>query len=170
MKRIWAIRKDAEAVSPVIATILMVAITVVLAAVLYVMVLGFGGTSGSTPKLSISARTPTSAGDGYKFTLTKPTADTSWTDVTIILQGDNGDAATWSGILKASLTGTPPMTQNVTGDLDFWLVVTDMTGDGFISDGDYFTIVGGFDSGTEYTLTMNHETIKGVMVSSSFTV
>ncbi|MBE0519321.1 MAG: type IV pilin, partial [Thermoplasmata archaeon] len=38
MKRIWAIRKDAEAVSPVIATILMVAITVVLAAVLYVMV------------------------------------------------------------------------------------------------------------------------------------
>jgi flagellin-like protein len=39
MKKIWAIRKDAEGVSPVIATILMVAITVVLAAVLYVMVL-----------------------------------------------------------------------------------------------------------------------------------
>ena len=39
MKRIWKTRKD-EAVSPVIATILMVAITVVLAAVLYVMVMG----------------------------------------------------------------------------------------------------------------------------------
>ena len=38
MKRIWKTRKD-EAVSPVIATILMVAITVVLAAVLYVMVM-----------------------------------------------------------------------------------------------------------------------------------
>ncbi|MCJ2532119.1 MAG: type IV pilin, partial [Candidatus Thermoplasmatota archaeon] len=35
-----AIRKDRKAVSPVIATILMVAITVVLAAVLYVMVSG----------------------------------------------------------------------------------------------------------------------------------
>ncbi len=39
MKRIWKTRKD-EGVSPVIATILMVAITVVLAAVLYVLVIG----------------------------------------------------------------------------------------------------------------------------------
>ena len=38
MKKIWKVRKDREGVSPVIATILMVAITVVLAAVLYVMV------------------------------------------------------------------------------------------------------------------------------------
>ena len=43
MKKMWKIRKDKSAVSPVIATILMVAITVVLAAVLYVMVMGFGG-------------------------------------------------------------------------------------------------------------------------------
>jgi len=41
MKKIWKMRKDKSAVSPVIATILMVAITVVLAAVLYVMVMGF---------------------------------------------------------------------------------------------------------------------------------
>ena len=40
-------RKDKSAVSPVIGTILMVAITVVLAAVLYVMVAGLG--PGSTP-------------------------------------------------------------------------------------------------------------------------
>ncbi|MCK5038821.1 MAG: type IV pilin, partial [Thermoplasmata archaeon] len=40
VKNIWRIRKDSEGVSPVIATILMVAITVVLAAVLYVMVIG----------------------------------------------------------------------------------------------------------------------------------
>lgn len=38
MKRVWT---DREGVSPVIATILMVAITVVLAGVLYVMVMGF---------------------------------------------------------------------------------------------------------------------------------
>ena len=41
MKKMW--KKNNKAVSPVIATILMVAITVVLAAVLYVMVMGFGG-------------------------------------------------------------------------------------------------------------------------------
>jgi len=38
MRKSWMIRKDQEGVSPVIATILMVAITVVLAAVLYAMV------------------------------------------------------------------------------------------------------------------------------------
>jgi len=44
MKKMW--KKNNKAVSPVIATILMVAITVVLAAVLYVMVMGFGGDGG----------------------------------------------------------------------------------------------------------------------------
>ncbi len=43
------VRKNEEAVSPVIATILMVAITVVLAAVLYVMVSGLITSPGSTP-------------------------------------------------------------------------------------------------------------------------
>ncbi len=51
MKRIW---KNEEGVSPVIAVILMVAITVVLAAVLYVMVSGMIGTSGSTPNISMN--------------------------------------------------------------------------------------------------------------------
>jgi flagellin-like protein len=54
MKRIWTIRKDEEAVSPVIATILMVAITVVLAAVLYVMVLGINAGGGNTVIVSFS--------------------------------------------------------------------------------------------------------------------
>ena len=44
------IRKDERAVSPVIATILMVAITVVLAAVLYVMVSGLISSPGITRK------------------------------------------------------------------------------------------------------------------------
>ncbi|MFH0816451.1 MAG: archaellin/type IV pilin N-terminal domain-containing protein [Methanobacteriota archaeon] len=46
MKRIW---RNKEGVSPVIATILMVAITVVLAAVLYVMVSGYMTGGGGTP-------------------------------------------------------------------------------------------------------------------------
>ena len=46
MKKTW-IRKDNKGVSPVIATILMVAITVVLAAVLYLMVSNFTDTGGS---------------------------------------------------------------------------------------------------------------------------
>jgi flagellin-like protein len=52
MKKIWAMRKETDGVSPVIATILMVAITVVLAAVLYVMVLGIGGPGTSVPAVA----------------------------------------------------------------------------------------------------------------------
>jgi len=65
MKKMW--KKNTKAVSPVIATILMVAITVVLAAVLYVMVMGFGGGgSNETPSGSL---TYTTTADGYRVTL-----------------------------------------------------------------------------------------------------
>lgn len=53
MKKSW---KDRKGVSPVIATILMVAITVVLAAVLYVMVMGFGGEENQTPTVALGSR------------------------------------------------------------------------------------------------------------------
>ncbi|MDI6856610.1 MAG: type IV pilin N-terminal domain-containing protein, partial [Candidatus Thermoplasmatota archaeon] len=45
--------KEKEAVSPVIGVILMVAITVVLAAVLYVWVSGFMGGGAQTPTISL---------------------------------------------------------------------------------------------------------------------
>ncbi len=50
MKCVRLVRKDENAVSPVIATILMVAITVVLAAVLYVMVSGLLTGPGGGPQ------------------------------------------------------------------------------------------------------------------------
>jgi len=66
MKRSWVIRKDDKAVSPVIATILMVAITVVLAAVLYVMVTGLlAGPGASRPQVTLG--TATAITDGYTF-------------------------------------------------------------------------------------------------------
>ena len=61
------IRKDETAVSPVIATILMVAITVVLAAVLYVMVSGLITGPGGTPvAMGVSVTT----GDGTNWIMT----------------------------------------------------------------------------------------------------
>ncbi len=62
------IRKDEGAVSPVIATILMVAITVVLAAVLYVMVSGLLTPTGTGPK-AIGVL-PSKSSDGTNWTLT----------------------------------------------------------------------------------------------------
>ena len=84
MKKIWKLRKNAEAVSPVIATILMVAITVVLAAVLYVMVMGFSGGGASTPTASWS-QTKTAAGN-YSFSLLSISKnDVLYTDVNVVV-------------------------------------------------------------------------------------
>ena len=60
MKNVRLIRKDESAVSPVIATILMVAITVVLAAVLYVMVSGLLTGPGNAPQVIGISRADTS--------------------------------------------------------------------------------------------------------------
>jgi flagellin-like protein len=62
MKKVW---KNRKGVSPVIATILMVAITVVLAAVLYVMVMGFNNPANNTP-----TGTLTYAKSGATYTVT----------------------------------------------------------------------------------------------------
>ncbi len=170
MKKVWAFRKDAEAVSPVIATILMVAITVVLAAVLYVMVLGFGTGGSNTPTVQLTSRTATAAG-GYKWTITAPTTEVTWTDLTVILQ-DSTNSATWSTMTQAGLTGTGVQTQSITADFGgttFWCNVTDLGGNGILSNGDYFTIEAAFASGTAYTMTMMHEPTDGQMVTQTWT-
>jgi flagellin-like protein len=167
MKKLWAIRKDSEAVSPVIATILMVAITVVLAAVLYVMVLGFGGTSATTPALQIPSVTTISSPDGKKCTLTQPTAEASWTDVTInVLQG-SATVGTWepvssdldTGVLVTALYGEY-------GTSGVFLNVTDLGGDGNIDNGDYFTLTGALNG--SYTILMVYEPTNGQMVEKTF--
>src|SRR3989441_4698132 len=61
------IRKDEAAVSPVIATILMVAITVVLVAVLYVMVSGLLTPTGQGPR--VMGVNIGRSGDGTNWTL-----------------------------------------------------------------------------------------------------
>jgi flagellin-like protein len=86
MKKTWKLRKNAEAVSPVIATILMVAITVVLAAVLYVMVMGFSSGGGSnTPSIALTKTAEPTAGN-YRISIVSITSTTvKQTDITIIV-------------------------------------------------------------------------------------
>src|SRR2546428_13606928 len=67
MQNVRLVREDESAVSPVIATILMVAITVVLAAVLYVMVSGLiSGPGGSPVSMGISV---SRSGDGANWVM-----------------------------------------------------------------------------------------------------
>ena len=105
MKSVRIIREDEAAVSPVIATILMVAITVVLAAVLYVMVSGLITGPGNTPKaMGVVVQRST---DGTNWTLLIQTApnglSTSGTFLTIrnaggtiVLAAKAFSAITWA--------------------------------------------------------------------------
>jgi flagellin-like protein len=156
MKKTWAVRKDSEAVSPVIATILMVAITVVLAAVLYVMVLGFGGTSTTTPTATYSK---IAIAGGQQINVVSITrSDVSW-DLIKVQVSDGTDFAEWD-IVSTDLDGGSAVTMNYTtddlGSLTVCLHVTDVGGNGLLSGTDYFKVFtyGGataFANGQTYT-------------------
>ena len=77
-----------EAVSPVIAVILMVAITVVLSATVYVWVSGFGGNHNQPANtIALASNAPITSA-GYKsFTVTAATASLRWDDMTITIDG-----------------------------------------------------------------------------------
>jgi flagellin-like protein len=170
MKKIWAIRKDSEAVSPVIATILMVAITVVLAAVLYVMVLGFGGTT-NTP--SIQKLRGSTVAYGYKVELTNPTSEVKWDDISSVQLSDGANTAAWSNVTSAKQSVSTPAVGHygsmVLGTLTVFLNITDLAGDGKISNGDYivFTTLSSptFVSTSSYTLTMLYKTTGGSLIT-----
>jgi archaeal type IV pilus assembly protein PilA len=130
MKKIW---KNRSGVSPVIATILMVAITVVLAAVLYVMVMGFGGSG--TPTAPTASLTKNSSGD-VVLTISP---STDWTNLKIKV-GD-GTAVVFSANAAATNGGV---------DAAHTITVTyhDLGGDGKATTSDYFTVVKGASAGT----------------------
>jgi len=84
MKNVRLIRKDESAVSPVIATILMVAITVVLAAVLYVMVSGLiAGPGGGPQTIGVSQ---TSGASNWQLQMSNVPATHALTTTTVLIR------------------------------------------------------------------------------------
>ena len=80
-----------EAVSPVIAVILMVAITVVLAATVYVWVSGFSGGGAAQKSIALTSDGPipttgTFAGE-KTYTIASSTSGMKWEDLKITLDG-----------------------------------------------------------------------------------
>ena len=145
MRKNW---KDRKGVSPVIATILMVAITVVLAAVLYVMVMGFGGDSGG--------QAPTVS--------TAKNIDAKRVVITI-------DSPTDIGNFKISEKFEKPVDANKPSDYNYTTGVTglmfvDAGNDGKINTGDFFTYTGSVD-GTYDLLWLNGDVSQ---VVATFTI
>src|SRR2546428_344409 len=96
------IHKDEQAVSPVIATILMVAITVVLAAVLYVMVSGLISGPGGTPTawgVNIGK-----SGDQSNWTLTFTSIPSSAATNSVFITIRNAAGASVSGATNVAFS------------------------------------------------------------------
>ncbi len=166
MKKMWKMRKDKSAVSPVIATILMVAITVVLAAVLYVMVMGFGGSTNSTPTGSFTSVSGTSTAKQVNIGVITPA--TKWSDCKVsILPNVGGGVVTVSGAMSASGTAVSmtfpgsPAPYTATG--------TNLASNGNINSGDYLTITSGLTAGASYTITLIHVPTGGSIATLTFT-
>ncbi len=86
MKKRSFIREDEKAVSPVIATILMVAITVVLAAVLYIMVIGLTPPPGTQAPTGNWGGAEATSSTTAVATFAGFSTDPSPTSLTIILE------------------------------------------------------------------------------------
>lgn len=103
---------DEEAVSPVIAVILMVAITVVLAATVYVWVSGFSGGQGNSKTLSLTSNGAITSGSLKAYTVASATSGMKWQDLDFTLDGasltlDGADCSPASGFYTVCAGGTP---------------------------------------------------------------
>ncbi len=126
------IRRNEKAVSPVIATILMVAITVVLAAVLYVMVSGLIGT-GTTGTPNVEMMTDPTP-EGYELEFAKPSRSETLSSYKVSV---TKDGVAWSGMPVLLSDG---MKIENTGGAGEWLNFTDVIGEGDLTAGDFFTL------------------------------
>ena len=133
------IRKDEAAVSPVIATILMVAITVVLAAVLYVMVSGLiTPVGGNKPLVTFSSVTKVNAVTWtFSIASAQPTVAQSNYKVNFGLGTTAGTLPANLGASNANVTVTFPAGTNPASVGVKW---TDLGGTGTVKGGDIITI------------------------------
>jgi len=146
----------------VIVVILVIVLPVILSAVLYFMVLGFGGSSTQVPETPVTQITKSAVTGGCKFMFAPMSRDTQWDDVTILL-ADGVNTVAWYpptiGLDSGSSVewvGAPQML----GALEVFLNVTDLAGNGHINMGDFFTLTvggGAFSSSTTYTTTILYD-------------
>lgn len=138
MKIVW---RNEEGVSPVIAVILMVAITVVLAAVLYVMVSGMLGVTSTTPTVSMYWEEDIYNPGNYTGNIVRisGTKVLRVEDVTVTVDHDGSSKSLSLDALKGA---GPPM---ITIDPDFSLDYIDLNSDLKLGAEDNFLIVGGDD-------------------------
>jgi hypothetical protein len=144
-----------------IVVIFVVVTPIVLSAVLYFMVLGFGGTSTQTPAATYQKATIT---NGQKITIVSITkTDVPWDDVKIQVS-DGTNIAEWipAEALQTSTVGHNYSESIALTGLTVCLWIYDVSGNGFVNGADYFTLFtyGGatsFASSTAYSAVLLYE-------------
>ncbi len=146
MRKIRNIIKEKAGVSPIIAIILMVAITVVLAATIYVWVSGMGKSGQKAPNLSCNV-------DNIydKVTITDVEAGTKWNDIKVIIDGDVNSVDNNNTLVvylytpgNTSSPYTTLLTIDESDDIPTSVDMNTIVGSGTpINSGDYFKIAVG---------------------------
>jgi len=144
-----------------IVVILVVVVPIVLSAVLYFMVLGFGGTSTQTPAATYQKNT---IANGQKITIVSITkTDVPWDDVKIQMS-DGTNIAEWSPTkaFQSSTLGHNYSTSAALTGLTVCLWIYDVSGNGFVNGADFFTVftyggATGFTSDTQYSAVLLYE-------------
>jgi archaeal type IV pilus assembly protein PilA len=113
MKANQAFKANEEAVSPVIGVILMVAITVVLAAVVFVLVTRLAGNNNdAAPQISFSKQAGSSG--GAIFTVTQASSDAgTWAAYQLLVNGAGNTTAQHSATNTSGCHIVSPNTDNV---------------------------------------------------------
>jgi len=144
-----------------IVVILIVVVPVALSALLYFMVLGFGGTSTQTPAIIYQKST---IANGQKITIVAITkTDVPWDDVKIQVS-DGTNIAEWSPTMafQSTTVGHNYSTSTALTGLTVCLWIYDLSGNGYASGTDFFTIftyggATGFSSSTQYSAVLLYE-------------
>ncbi len=173
MKKSWTLRSDYGGVSPVIATILLVGVTVVLAATLYIMAFGFG--TGTTDTPPVATFTKSYVENGLKFTFTPFSKDTVWGDVSFVLTAEADSISfvnfTTEDMMSDSGTVTKNLGYQPLGNLSVYMNLTDLAGNGYVNQGDSFTLTtggGAFSNAVNYDINVMYDPIGAVIDSVTF--
>lgn len=162
-----------KSVAPFISLIIILIVTLPL--LLFTMLyLGVIGDDSSEPEQVTTELTVSPESNGFRLTFGPFSTQTEWDDIVLVLSGDSSSVS-W-GPPTSALEGPAPavleFAPDLLGSITVFCNVTDVDGDGWIDDGDFFTIQTGsehrFSSDTEYSLLVAHERLGTLAASVSF--
>ena len=111
---------------------------------------------------------------GVKINIVAITQQTSWNNITILLT-DGTNTVSWAPLtsdLDGGATVKYSGAMKALGTVSVWCNITDLAGNGYANQGDFFTLTTGsdptFSASTTYTATLLHDPTSSQIVNISF--